>query len=471
MSRTRRRTGVLAALTALALATGGLLVPGSASAAEPAVDRVAGADRYATAVAVSKDAFPNTQGGTVFIASGASFPDALAAAPAAKLTGSPVLLVPFDGVPPIVRDELARLKPRTIQIVGGPGSVSAAVERDLASYASGATLRLEGVDRYSTAADISARSFTRTGGTVYLASGEGFADALGASAEAARESAPILLVRQSGLPATTETELRRLRPTTVVIAGGEGSVSAAVANRVAIVVPDARIVRKGGADRYETSALLAESAITRKPRTVFVASGAGFPDALAAAPAAAVVGAPVLLTNPNGLAPSVSTLLRSVEPDRIVVVGGPGSVSDAVTARLSNLQAPGVADTNAEQSLAMVNQLRAAGGLPPVRLAPALNDVAQAWTTHMATQRDYRHNPNLASQVPAGWRGIAENIAWSTYRNPSGTDFTTLWRDSPGHYANIMGASYTHMGYAQVYDPVTGRTYATQVFGYYPNGL
>jgi D-alanyl-D-alanine carboxypeptidase len=92
--------------------------------------RVAGADRYATSVAVARSTFPSPAS-AVFVATGRDFPDALAAVPAAVRSGGPLLLVPGDSLPPPVRDEARRLAPARLAIVGGPTVVRDRVTFDL----------------------------------------------------------------------------------------------------------------------------------------------------------------------------------------------------------------------------------------------------------------------------------------------------------------------------------------------------
>jgi hypothetical protein len=57
-----------------------------------------------------------------YIATAATFPDALAAAPAATVNDGPILLVGND-LPPATRAALEALRPRRIVVVGGPGVV------------------------------------------------------------------------------------------------------------------------------------------------------------------------------------------------------------------------------------------------------------------------------------------------------------------------------------------------------------
>ena len=63
---------------------------------------------------------------------------------------------------------------------------------------------------------------------------------------------------------------------------------------------------------------------------VFIATGTRFPDALTGAPVAGKLGAPLLLTDPNTLPPVIAAELTRLKPAKIVILGGPGAVSDAV---------------------------------------------------------------------------------------------------------------------------------------------
>ncbi|TLM74799.1 MAG: cell wall-binding repeat-containing protein, partial [Actinobacteria bacterium] len=120
----------LLAGVAAAGAAGGL----SAQAAGT-VTRIAGPDRYRTAAAAS--AFGWNTGGTVVIATGANFPDALCGAPLAHAYGGPILLTPPAALPASVTAEIARLGATSAIVLGGTGAVSAAVEGTLRSQLGG----------------------------------------------------------------------------------------------------------------------------------------------------------------------------------------------------------------------------------------------------------------------------------------------------------------------------------------------
>jgi putative cell wall-binding protein len=67
---------------------------------------------------------------------------------------------------------------------------------------------------------------------------------------------------------------------------------------------------------------------------VFIATGVNYPDALAAGPAAAKLGGPLLLTAPSDLPSAVASEVRALHPAKIYIVGGTAAVSDGVRAQL-----------------------------------------------------------------------------------------------------------------------------------------
>jgi putative cell wall-binding protein len=91
------------------------------------VDRLMGADRYETAVAVSKAVFPAAD--TVYFATGLNFPDALVGSVAAGAGHSPIYTVPGNCVPQSVLDDMARLGAQHVVLLGGERALSPEVEQ------------------------------------------------------------------------------------------------------------------------------------------------------------------------------------------------------------------------------------------------------------------------------------------------------------------------------------------------------
>lgn len=160
------------------------------------VARISGADRYEVAVGISKKAFPGSGGvPVVYIATGENYPDALSAAPAATKQGGPLLLVPSGGIPASVSNEIARLKPAKIVVVGGSKSVSKSIYAGLeAMVGANNVVRLAGADRYEASRAIAQYAFPGVTSRVYLATGNTYPDALSASAAAGTLGIPVILV-------------------------------------------------------------------------------------------------------------------------------------------------------------------------------------------------------------------------------------------------------------------------------------
>lgn len=207
---------------ALALALSALSL-GAVAAESPgwSVERVAGANRYATAIA-----------------------DALAATPIAAGLEGPLLLTRRDVVPDGLADELRRLDPDRIILAGGTAAVSAGVEFALATIAP--VQREAGADRFGTSAELAYAAFSTGAPVAFLANGRNFPDALAAGNVAARLGGPVLLVERDRVPGVVDDALDGLRPARLVLVGGPAAVSDGVRSQLA---PHDRIDRVGGADR------------------------------------------------------------------------------------------------------------------------------------------------------------------------------------------------------------------------------
>ncbi len=291
----------------------------------PLVERVGGEDRYATA-ALLAGAHP--PGGPVYVATGQAFPDALAAASAAGAAGAPVLLTRTDQLPAATLEALGRLQPSTITVVGGSGAITDNVVTRLGDYTTGPVERVSGSTRYSTAAALARRAGTNAP-AAYIATGMDFPDALTAAALSGGEGSPLLLSRRDSLPPEAGDALADLRPASGLVVGGEAVLSDGVVAEVAARTTTGSATRLSGTDRYATAAELAGRYPPDVPVT-YIATGAGYADALAAAALAGDQGAPVLLVRRDSVPEATATALERLRPERIVIVGGAGVVGETV---------------------------------------------------------------------------------------------------------------------------------------------
>ncbi|MER3387421.1 MAG: cell wall-binding repeat-containing protein [Microcella pacifica] len=95
--------------------------------------------------------------------------------------------------------------------------------------------------------------------------------------------------------------------------------------------------RLAGPDRYATAIEVSRSAYPEGAPTVYIAVGSNFPDGLAAAPAAAAAGGPLLMVRKSAIPASVRTELLRLSPSKVVIVGSEGVVGASVMDELAAL--------------------------------------------------------------------------------------------------------------------------------------
>lgn len=245
------------------------------------VTRLAGADRYATAVAISAQYASGVP--VLYVATGKDYPDALSAAPAAASLGGPLLLTQPTSLPAAVNKEITRLHPARIVVVGGTAAVSAGVYKQLAALAP-AIRRDAGADRYETSRVINQRAFAKGAASAFFATGANYPDALSASAAAGSAATPVVLVKgqSSTLDAKTQALVSSLGVSKAKIAGGTAAISTNVEKGIKAIPGVTTVTRFAGADRYQTSEMINRASFTTSPK-VYMAVGTGFADALAGA--------------------------------------------------------------------------------------------------------------------------------------------------------------------------------------------
>ena len=176
-------------------------------------------DPYTAAVTVSQEAFPSSPVRVAFVVTAVGTRDALTAGPPAAVLGGPVLPVAGAGIPPVVREELARLAPRRIIVLGGPAAVSDDTATALEEFTEGSVTRLAGTDRYATAAQAATTIFTGPVPQVLVViDSEDLAldPRDGATTKATR---PVLLTTSRALSPQTAGALRSLRPRSIAVLG------------------------------------------------------------------------------------------------------------------------------------------------------------------------------------------------------------------------------------------------------------
>lgn len=291
---------------------------------DPISFRLAGNSRTETANVIS-DVGWNYGADTVILTRDDDFPDALTGTPLAYSLNAPILLTNSKTLTPETAEQIDRLNPRNVFILGSSGAVSSDIELQLKEKYT--VTRLGGSDRYETSASIakylSKNGYLKTNKAI-IASGLNFPDVLAVSSMAAHQYIPILLTEPNTLPANTQEILRELQVSETIIVGGPGAVSSEIEKQLP------KPIRFGGKDRYETAVKIAEG-LSADLTNIYVATGNNFPDALAGSVLAARTNSPVILVDQK-LTPEVSSFLygRARGSKEVFLLGGSSVVPDTI---------------------------------------------------------------------------------------------------------------------------------------------
>ena len=273
------------------------------------VNLVAGEDRFTTAVEVSKQLVgENETANAVVLVGEDAIVDGLAAAPLAKKVGAPILLTKANQLPEATEKEMLRvlgnnLSNKTVYLVGGEARISKELEAKIAKLGVKVE-RLAGDTRFETSLKIAEKVTSgATVDTAFVVGGNGEADAMSISAYAAKEEAPIVVVDKNEV---SEEAMELLEGKNIEIIGGTGVVSEEVEAQLKEMVKedstqDNTVVRLAGNTRQETNAKVINAhysnpTVALIAKDGYVGGNGKLIDALTAAPLAAEMNAPIILT-------------------------------------------------------------------------------------------------------------------------------------------------------------------------------
>ena len=207
--------------------------------------------------------------------------------------------------------------------------------------------RLYGNVRYDTMEAIVKAGFSQKGGTVVVATGTGFRDALAAAGLAGLDGAPVILTDGKSLSSQASTELKRLAPSKVYVVGGDLAVSPGVFNKIKAVANPKVIKRLKGNNSASTSAMMALEGKGQWDGTAIIATNKTFKDALSAAPVSYAKHWPILLADDGvSISNDVKIALIECEITKVIIVGGTSAVTTKVEEQLNEI---GIEDENIER--------------------------------------------------------------------------------------------------------------------------
>ncbi len=196
-------------------------------------------------------------------------------------------------------------------------------------------VRLGGANRYETSLAVATQiDRQKNVENIYVVGGYAPADAVTISSKAATDKTPIILVETKKIPEKVLSWLKNQKLKSAYVIGGEGVVKNSVMKDLnKITSEDIAKNRIGGADRYETNALVIEKLFAKEQKNMYVTESMKLVDSLVVAPLAAKTGSPVIITNSN-LSDKQKSLADKMLVKKVVEVGG--EVSKTAVQDLAN---------------------------------------------------------------------------------------------------------------------------------------
>ncbi|MEC3791499.1 cell wall-binding protein Cwp10 [Clostridioides difficile] len=310
----------------------------SDSTSNVTIKKLKGADRFETAIKISQSGW--TKSDTVVIVNGEdkSMVDGLTATPLASVKNSPILLSSNEKLPQKTVEELKRLNPSKVIVIGGNNSMpNSVVEAIKAVNSKISVQRIGGDTRYQTSINI-AKEIDKTNNVskLYIGAGNGEADSLSIASLAGKEKTPIVLTQKDGVDNEAEQFIKSKKVSNIYFIGGIEKISNKAIEQVGkIANKDISKNRVAGQTRQETNAKVIDKFYSQsKLDGVVVANQDKLIDALAVGPLAAKNNSPVILAT-NTLDKSQESSLKGKNSSKLFEVGG--GIASSVIDKIKSL--------------------------------------------------------------------------------------------------------------------------------------
>lgn len=294
-------------LTVAALAVACMIPAGVSSANVENISRIAGKDRIGTSLEISKAMFNESD--NVVLASGFNFADALSAGQLAAALNAPLILS-NNQLDSRTSDEIAKLKPKNMYIVGGENALGSNIEESVKSVVNDINIeRLKGNDRYETSVKVMEKTKEFVDAEYLLiASGKNFPDALSATSFMSDHKALMVLSDGNSYPKSNLKEIAIGGVNQLPLNGFTGE-------------------RIAGNDRYQTALAIAKRSFESNENAI-LANSKVFADSLSAVSVAKNYKAPIILTDNENLTQSAKNYLENMKS--VTIIGGEKSVSSNI---------------------------------------------------------------------------------------------------------------------------------------------
>lgn len=289
-------------------------------------NRISGINRYETAAKVSQSQFEKND--IAVIVYGENYPDALCAAPFAKIINAPILLTTKNNLNTFTKQEIKRLEVKKVFLIGGTQVISSNIEIELINMGIDVE-RISGQNRYETSIKIANRiKQNKNYSEVFLTSGENYPDALSSASIAAIKEIPILLTRKTSLPDEIESFIKKETIDKTYVIGSINAIYGVVANSM----PNP--IRIGGKNRFETNTKILDFFKQEiNLNKLYVSIGQGptnteYADALTGSVVAAINNTAILLTKKDLVSEAELFIKYNLKnTTNVFILGGSNAVS------------------------------------------------------------------------------------------------------------------------------------------------
>ena len=288
--------------------------------------KIIGENRYDTAAKISKAAF-NDKSDAVVLINGKNSSDGLAAGPFASLIDASILLVEKDYISNETINEIKRLNPKNVYLIGGTDVVSEKVKEDIQNiiYINLKDIkRIGGVDREETSLLIGKEiaKFSNIE-KIYVVNGyNGEADAMSILSKACNEKSPILITNGKKFNNAQKDFIQSIKYPNFYFLGGDNVMSDNLLDEAeGLFDVEVSVIKLYGDDRQETNGIVLDYFYGDNINSLIVCKSNNLIDALCVGVFAGKNNIPVLIAT-NNLSSTQEEVVKYKTYDTLYEVGG-----------------------------------------------------------------------------------------------------------------------------------------------------
>lgn len=289
----------------------------------PPSTEIIGANRYDTAAKISKKGWNSAS--TVVIANGINEIEGIVANPLASVYNAPVLLTDKNKVSSYTINELKRLKPSNIIIIGGKNSIGESAEKSIKNAVSSVSIkRIDGSNIEELSVNIAKEIDSKANvSKIYVAGENGAADALSVVSKAAEEKSPIIVTSKNSVNSSVKNWIKSNSISSAYFLGKTAVISDNVIKEIdSVVSGNVSGNRIGGSNRNQTNARVIKALYpSENYNPVFVAKNRPLVDAISVGVYAARTKSPIVIAG-NALDSEQANILKNKKTNSVFRIGG-----------------------------------------------------------------------------------------------------------------------------------------------------